>query len=246
MNSDTTVEPMVSSRTRRQKVEDREQAIIAAASELFNGKGYAKTTIADIAAASGVADGTVYLYFKNKEALARGVLANFYNELTVKAQSGVDALSTSRERIRFLARHHLTQVVTYWRLLEMLPLINMSMTNYSGSDLYKMNKAYTEVFDRVVKDSTVQGHINPSIPAWVLRDQFYGAMDYGAKTIMMRGSQTGDIDSFVSGLVELLLPQSPTSAVEKDNPALSRLEQVTERLEAAAKRLEPPLSRNDI
>ena len=63
---------LVESRTRREKVEDREYAIVTAARQMFNERGYAKTTIADIAAQSGVADGTVYIYFKNKQALAHG------------------------------------------------------------------------------------------------------------------------------------------------------------------------------
>lgn len=224
-------------RTRRQKVEDREHAIITAASVMFNDKGYAKTTIADIAAASGMADGTVYLYFKNKEALANSVLANFYNDLTIAAQSGVDALSTPRERIRFLAHHHLTQVISHWRILEILPLINMSMETYSGSDLYHMNKAYTAVFDRAVKDGQAQGKIPANLPIWIMRDQFYGAMDYGSKTIMMRGSGTSDIDDFADGLTDRIFT-SVSVGHSVEDPSMTRWEDTLTRLEAVAKKIE--------
>ena len=47
-------------------VRDKRQAILTAARELFASQGYEDTTIAEIARASGVAVGTVYLYFQNK------------------------------------------------------------------------------------------------------------------------------------------------------------------------------------
>jgi AcrR family transcriptional regulator len=225
-------------RTRRQKVEDREQAIIAAASDMFNSGGYAKTTMADIAAKSGVADGTIYLYFKNKEALAYAVLAKFYDELTLTAQEGVDALSTHQDRIRFLAVHHLTQVIAHWRLLEMLPLINESMENYGGSEIYEMNKAYVAVFDRVAKDAATAGYIRGDVLPWVLRDNFYGSMDYGARTIVIKGRRKADIDVFVDNLMRLIfIPIDAPPNPDPESDMLSRLERAAVRIEQAAAKL---------
>src|SRR5258708_39450020 len=52
--------------TTREETQAKRQAIIEAAREIFAKQGYEETTIADIAAAAGVAVGTVYLYFRNK------------------------------------------------------------------------------------------------------------------------------------------------------------------------------------
>jgi AcrR family transcriptional regulator len=48
---------------------DKHQAIVDAARELFTTVGYENTTIAEVARKAGVAVGTVYLYFKNKNEL---------------------------------------------------------------------------------------------------------------------------------------------------------------------------------
>jgi len=183
---------------------------------MFNERGYAKTTIADIAAKSGVADGTVYIYFKNKQALAHGVLARFYNDLTLEVQAGVDELSTPQERLRFIARHHLTKVISNWRVLEMLPLINLSIDQYAGSDIYHMNKAYVSVFDRVAKDAVSQGFIIQDLSLWVLRDNFFGAIDYGL----------------------IFTATNNDNRRDQDKAVLSRLEQVVRRVERAAEKLE--------
>lgn len=53
----------------RAKKPDKRDAIIEAAKGLFTTVGYENTTIADVAKKAGVAVGTVYLYFKNKNEL---------------------------------------------------------------------------------------------------------------------------------------------------------------------------------
>jgi AcrR family transcriptional regulator len=53
---------------RKREPETRDK-IIKSASKLFAKKGFFKTTVEDIAQATGVAKGTVYLYFKNKQEL---------------------------------------------------------------------------------------------------------------------------------------------------------------------------------
>jgi TetR/AcrR family fatty acid metabolism transcriptional regulator len=52
----------------------RRAQILDAAIHVFSEKGFHRATIKDIAAAAGLADGTIYLYFANKEALLLGIL----------------------------------------------------------------------------------------------------------------------------------------------------------------------------
>src|SRR5258706_11663926 len=51
----------------RPVVTDKREAILRAAIRVFAHNGYFSSKVADIASEAGVADGTVYLYFKNKE-----------------------------------------------------------------------------------------------------------------------------------------------------------------------------------
>ena len=218
------------SKTRRERVEDREEAIIDAARDIFNEKSFSKATMAEIARAAGVADGTVYIYFKNKEDLARAVLAKFYTGLTQSAQIGVDKRTGPQAQIKFLARHHMTRVRENWRILEMLALIDMTMDSYQGSDLYKLNRDYVVVFDRVAKTAAEQGLINPDTPIWMLRDMFFGAMDYGVRTMLLI-RQEEMINGFVDNLVSLIFrpvdARSSTGTVD----VVDRLEAIADRLE---------------
>jgi AcrR family transcriptional regulator len=60
-------------RARKQK-EQRHQEILAAAFEEFAAHGYAATRLEDVASRGGIAKGTIYLYFKDKQGLFRAVV----------------------------------------------------------------------------------------------------------------------------------------------------------------------------
>lgn len=66
------------------KVVDREEmqhGILDAAMRVFADKGYHVATIADVAEAAGLGKGTLYLYFKNKEALATTMVERHFKGL---------------------------------------------------------------------------------------------------------------------------------------------------------------------
>ncbi|MCV4785307.1 TetR/AcrR family transcriptional regulator, partial [Escherichia coli] len=46
---------------------DKRTAILRAATTVFARKGFFNSKVSDIAAEAGIADGTVYLYFKGKD-----------------------------------------------------------------------------------------------------------------------------------------------------------------------------------
>jgi AcrR family transcriptional regulator len=65
-------------RQARSKVDrdDRMRAIRAAALDVFAAKGFSAARLDDIAAAAGIAKGTIYLYFKSKEDLFEDIVKN--------------------------------------------------------------------------------------------------------------------------------------------------------------------------
>ena len=61
--------PKISPAARRALTEQRKTQILAAAAKVFAAKGFARATIADIAREAGIAEGSIYNYFKNKQDL---------------------------------------------------------------------------------------------------------------------------------------------------------------------------------
>ncbi len=79
--------------------EARKRGMIHAALELFEKKGYHRTTIADITSTSGTSHGTFYLYFKNKNALIREIVETVMEATRTAVAESASKGNTSKERI---------------------------------------------------------------------------------------------------------------------------------------------------
>jgi len=82
---------MAEPRFQRRK-EDRPQEITEAAFEVFAEKGYAATTIAEVAQRAGVSKGLTYLYFRTKEELFKAVIKSV---VIRRVDAFVDAVETT-------------------------------------------------------------------------------------------------------------------------------------------------------
>lgn len=77
----------------------RREAIIDAAIRLFGRKGFESTRAEEIAAAAKIAKGTVYLYFKNKEAIYVAAVTQAVRELQAAIAERSAGAGSFRERI---------------------------------------------------------------------------------------------------------------------------------------------------
>jgi len=71
---------------------ERRRHILEAAARAFARKGFAQTTMKEIAAEAGIAPGTIYLYFKNKEDLLISLPSLIAEETLADAMAEVGSL----------------------------------------------------------------------------------------------------------------------------------------------------------
>ena len=87
------------------KFEDRKADIVKAARKLFQTKDYDKTTMQDLMDTLGVAKGTIYHYFKSKEALLEAVIEDIVDQSIEQMQNLIkDAKGNSLQKMMMLAR----------------------------------------------------------------------------------------------------------------------------------------------
>src|SRR5437879_12408080 len=90
----------------RPPVADKRPSILRAATRLFARNGYFNSKVADIARAAGVADGTVYLYFKSKEEILHSIFDRNMEEAIAEGRKLIGKLSDPREKLRRIANLH--------------------------------------------------------------------------------------------------------------------------------------------
>lgn len=230
--------------TRRQRLEQKEQAIVSAAHEVFMRNGFDGARIAEIARRAGMAEGTVYLYFENKNALAVAVLGAFYDRLTREAAEGVGTIVDTFARLDFLARHHLENIARVWPIFALLTHQYRFSDDYGKTETYQFNRTYVAVFDQVIREGIIRGDIRDDVPLSLIRDIFYGGLEYAGRTTLLRTKTVDPVSKEVVGDFLRILttgmavqPAADRSAAEKTSPlggVTTRLEQVATRLEQAA------------
>lgn len=223
--------------TRRVRVEEKEQAIIAAAREVFTRHGFDGAKVADIARQAGVAEGTVYVYFENKNALLIAVLAEFYAELTAKAATGVQAIPDTFGRLEFLARNHLESLAPIWHVLARASYRHRISQAYGETETYQFNRSYVAVFDQVIREGMARGDIPEDLPLRLISDIFFGGLEFANYTLRLRSRRFDrQASQVVVDFMRILTHgmAAPPSAVQAE----AGLDSIAARLEAVAGRLE--------
>lgn len=82
-------------------------AILDAAYELFGSGGFYETKISEVAERAGIAKGTVYLYFKNKEDLFLAVTRRDCEGFLQQLEARLQACSSLTGKLSVIAEHHL-------------------------------------------------------------------------------------------------------------------------------------------
>ncbi len=77
----------------RVKNEEKRTQLLKAAIKLFAEKGFEQTRITEIAEMAGMAPGSVYTYFENKEDLLFQMIASLWNDLS----SAIEAISKNSD-----------------------------------------------------------------------------------------------------------------------------------------------------
>jgi TetR/AcrR family fatty acid metabolism transcriptional regulator len=89
---------------------DKREAILRAAIRIFAHNGYFNSKVADIAREAGIADGTVYLYFKSKEEILHSIFDRSVGEALTAARKQIAPISDPREKLRRIALLHLERL----------------------------------------------------------------------------------------------------------------------------------------
>ncbi len=87
---------------------NKEIDIIAAAVAVFAETGYEATRMADIAERAGIATGTLYLYFKNKETLLEQIVSTLWSQIDSIVAESARSEGTIKSQIRSIVDGVLT------------------------------------------------------------------------------------------------------------------------------------------
>lgn len=158
-------------------VTDKRAAILRAATKVFAGKGYFNSKVADIAAEAGIADGTVYLYFKSKDEILHSIfdraMADFIDEGR-RELAGIDDPATRLTRI---AELHLEKLGTDRDMAVVFQVELRGSTKFMQEFSAAGFAEYLDIIRQTIADGQKAGVFRDDIKPVVAAKILYGALD---------------------------------------------------------------------
>ncbi|MEW6730226.1 MAG: TetR/AcrR family transcriptional regulator [Acidobacteriota bacterium] len=156
---------------------DKYESILLAAIRVFARNGFFNSKVADVARDAGVADGTVYLYFKNKEDLLVSIFNYTIDEAIETAHKEMDKLSDPAERIRRIARLHLSLMGRDRNLAIVFQVELRQSTKFMEQfSTTKLNQ-YFEFIRTAIEEGKRSGIFRASTDPQIAAKVLYGALD---------------------------------------------------------------------
>ena len=180
------------------------QRILDAAISVFAEQGFFQSTIAQIAKEAGVADGTIYLYFKNKD----DILVQFYQyktrQIFERFREAVDKPASAEEKLRCLIRVHL-QEFQKDRNMAIVYQAETHQNRTLGNELIKeMSKMYRDLISEVVELGQEEGTIRRDLYMGLVKRFINGAVDEVINSWIHSGGKY-DLVTMADPLVDLFI-----------------------------------------
>ena len=161
----------------RATVTDKRAAILRAAIQVFARNGYFNAKVADIARAAGVADGTVYLYFKSKEEILHSVFDHTMEEAIAAGRAEVEKLTDPREKLQAIARNHLTLLGADRDLAIVFQVELRGSTKFMEEFSAAGMSEYLQDIRTAIEEGQAAGLFRSGLNPTVLAKILFGALD---------------------------------------------------------------------
>ena len=208
--------PATPRHTSRARLEAKESSILDAAEKIFARVGFDGAKVSEIARAASVAEGTVYLYHKNKQDLLAGVVGRFWTQLTLGAEAAIQPNATTTEQLEQLGRYHLNSILDQFEVVS----LTYRARPQQEQD-HDQVREYVRVFDRIMQRGVDRGELPKGTSIGQLRDVFFGTLEFSARTLKLREHPYDH--SVVTNLLAIMVgSSSPTPSSAKDQEPSNR------------------------
>src|SRR4051794_5176335 len=178
----------------------KRDAILRAATDVFAERGFFNAQVADVARVAGVAAGTVYLYFKSKDDLLVSIFERSMREGLANGRAAVADLADPRERLRRLARGHLSRLGNDRNLAVVFQVELRSSTKFMERFSATLLRDYLGLIREAFADGQREGLFRSDVKATAMAKMLFGALDEMATNWILsrrRYSLEADADTVV-------------------------------------------------
>ena len=180
------------------------QQIIQAALEVIAENGYHASQVSKIAKKANVADGTIYLYFKNKEDILISVFRERMGQFISEIEKSIQNKETASEKLKTLIAMHYSQLTESPYLAKVTQLELRQSKPELRREINKVLKSYLNVIDSIIDHGVKEKEIRDDIHPRLIRQMIFGTIDETVTTWVMKNERYNLLDQ-VDDVHSLLL-----------------------------------------
>jgi len=156
---------------------DKYQRILDAAVAVFAEKGFFVSRVSDIADRANVADGTVYLYFKNKDEILATAINTAFDGFMRTAREELKKLPSPAQRLRRLAHLHLEALGANRNLAVVFQMELRQSTRFLSRFSHEHLVEYFNLVRDAIHEGKASGEFRSEMPEKIAANCFFGAID---------------------------------------------------------------------
>jgi TetR/AcrR family fatty acid metabolism transcriptional regulator len=156
---------------------EKYQRILDAAVEVIAERGYFHSPVSAIAARAGVADGTIYLYFKSKDEVLRAAIDSTFGRFHEQVQEAFRTVDDPREQLEFIARLHLESARVNRSMAILLQTEMRQSARFIAEFSHHHLVRYIQVVREVVRRGQQRGAFRQDVSDGVVAHCLFGAID---------------------------------------------------------------------
>jgi len=184
---------------------DKRERILRAAVRVFAKKGFYATRVSEIAAAAGVADGTIYLYFKSKDELLVALFEDRVDRLLAFLEAQLPRTASATEKLRRIIHIQLQLLEGERDLAEVITVILRQSTKLMKEHAVAKFTAYLDAIAGVVAGGQAAGELRDDISPHVAARALFGALDGITMTWALGKADRGGLLRVSGQLAEMVL-----------------------------------------
>jgi len=205
----------------RKRSDDKRRKILQAAVKVFARKGYFAARVSEIARKAGVADGTIYLYFRNKEDILVSLFDEVMQEHLRSAERELGAVEGAPARLRVVAEHHLRSMGGNRDLAVVFQVELRQSTKFMERFTASWLQQYFAILDKVIEEGQQEGSLRADLPRKVAAKALFGTLDEMV-TSWILARRDYDLVQLAGPVVDLFLRGAASPAtVQEARPPLA-------------------------
>jgi TetR/AcrR family fatty acid metabolism transcriptional regulator len=191
---------------------DKRERILRAATKVFARKGFYATRVSEVAKAAGVADGTIYLYFKSKDDLLVSLFESRIDLLLASLERELSGRPNPSERLRAVIELQLGLLEGERDLAEVITVNLRQSTKLMKQYAAPRFLSYLDRIAQIVTEGQATGDFRADASPHLVARMVFGALDGITMTWALGKAEPGGLSRAARQVADLLLAGLRTPA----------------------------------